>query len=74
MDCSPPGSSAHGILLARILEWAATSPPGDLPDPGIEPGFPALQAENPFLFPGTIPTAPPFVQFLLYFVAIKYLH
>ena len=23
MDCSLPGSSAHGILQARILEWAA---------------------------------------------------
>ena len=23
LDCSPPGSSAHGILQARILEWAA---------------------------------------------------
>ena len=23
MDCSPPGSSVHGILHARILEWAA---------------------------------------------------
>ena len=23
MDCSPPGSSAHGILRARILEWVA---------------------------------------------------
>ena len=22
-DCSPPGSSAHGILQARILEWVA---------------------------------------------------
>ena len=21
MDCSPPGSSAHGVLQARILEW-----------------------------------------------------
>ena len=21
MDCSPPGSSVHGILQARILEW-----------------------------------------------------
>ena len=33
MDCNPPGSSVHGILLARILEWVAissfrgTSPP-----------------------------------------------
>ena len=25
MDCSPPGSSVHGILQARILEWAAVS-------------------------------------------------
>ena len=25
MDCSPPGSSVHRILQARILEWAATS-------------------------------------------------
>ena len=23
MDCSPPGSSVYGILLARILEWVA---------------------------------------------------
>ena len=23
MDCSPTGSSDHGILLARILEWVA---------------------------------------------------
>ena len=25
MDCSPPGSSVHGILHARILEWVAIS-------------------------------------------------
>ena len=25
MDCSPPGSSVHGIVQARILEWVATS-------------------------------------------------
>ena len=23
MDCSPPGSSVHGIIQARILEWVA---------------------------------------------------
>ena len=23
MDCSPPGSSVHGIFQARILEWVA---------------------------------------------------
>ena len=25
VDCSPPGSSVHGILQARILEWVAVS-------------------------------------------------
>ena len=25
MDCSPPGSSVHEILQARILEWVAAS-------------------------------------------------
>ena len=35
MDCSPPGSSVHGILQARILEWVVmpfsrgSSPPGN---------------------------------------------
>ena len=35
--CSPPGSSVHGILQARMPEWVARPPPGDLPDIGIEP-------------------------------------
>ena len=25
MDCGPPGSSVHGILQARMLEWVAIS-------------------------------------------------
>ena len=25
VDCGPPGSSVHGILQARILEWVATA-------------------------------------------------
>ena len=37
MDHSPPGSSVHGILQARILKCVAVpSSRGDLPDPGIE--------------------------------------
>ena len=36
MDCSPPGSSVHGILQARILEWVAISFSRDLSKPGIE--------------------------------------
>ena len=44
MDYSPPGSTVHGILQARILEWVAIPSLGDLPDPSIEPGSPVLQA------------------------------
>ena len=76
IDCNPPGSSVHGILQVRILEWVAvpisrrsswprdrtqvscidslpSGPPEkpknigvDLPNPGIELGFPALQADS----------------------------
>ena len=27
MDCSPPGSSIHGIFQARVLEWGAIAFP-----------------------------------------------
>ena len=37
MDCNPPGSSVHGILQARILEWVAIPSPGYLPNSGTEP-------------------------------------
>ena len=41
MDCSPAGSSLHGVFQARVLEWVAISSsrgsPGDLPNPRIEP-------------------------------------
>ena len=30
MDCSPPGSSAHGIFQARVLEWGAIAFPEKL--------------------------------------------
>ena len=42
MDCSPPGSSVHGILQARIMEWVAIPFSRDPPDQGIEPRSPAL--------------------------------
>ena len=44
VGCSLPGSSVHDILQARILEWVVFSFFKDLPDPGIEPRSPALQA------------------------------
>ena len=38
--------SVHGILQARILPWVAISFSKDLPDTGIEPWSPALQADS----------------------------
>ena len=76
MDCSPSGSSVHGLLQPRILEWVAvgrfftvwsireaqeywsekTFPsPGDLPNPGIEPAFPILEADSS---PAEVPGKP----------------
>ena len=37
VDSIPSGTSAHGILQARILEWLQCLSPGDLPNPEIKP-------------------------------------
>ena len=42
MDCSPLGSSVHGISQARILEQIEFPSPGFLLLPGIKPASPAL--------------------------------
>ena len=52
MDCSLTGSSVRGIFQAGVLEWAAFPSPGDLPDPGIEPGSPAVETD-------ALPSEPP---------------
>ena len=46
VDCSLPGSSLHGINQARILMWVAISFSRGSPNTGIEPGFPASQADS----------------------------
>ena len=45
-DCSLPGSSVHGILQARILEWVAIPFSKDPPEQRIEPGTPSLQTDS----------------------------
>ena len=56
VDCTLPGSSLHGILQARILEWVAM-----LSSKGVLP----TQESNPFLScllywqAGSLPLAPP---------------
>ena len=37
MDCSLPGSSVHETLQAKYWSGLPCPPPGNLPDPGIEP-------------------------------------
>ena len=53
MGCSLPGSSVRGILQVRILEWVAIPfSPENLPNPGIKPESPTLQADS-------LPSEPP---------------
>ena len=62
IDGSPPGSPVPGILQARTLEWVPFSSPGDLPDPGIKPRSPALQADP-------LPVEPPGKPSLPFYLA-----
>ena len=50
-DCSLPGSSVHGILQARILEWVPIPSQGIFPTQGLNPG---LQFSHPLNFYGMI--------------------
>ena len=66
MDCSPPGSSVHGSSPGKNtgmgchLPFAICHLPGDLPNPGIKPRSPTLQADSlspePLGFEGGIET------------------
>ena len=55
MDCSPPDSSIHGILQARLLWWVAISSSKESSDPGIEP----MTLTSPALAGGFFTTEPP---------------
>ena len=58
MDYKPPGSSVHGILQVRILEWVAIPFSKASSNPGIEPKSPALQEDSlPSEPPGELYTA-----------------
>ena len=46
MDCSPPVSSAYGILWQEYWSGLPFPSPEDLPDPGIEPGSSELEANS----------------------------
>ena len=46
MDYSLPGSSVHGIIRQVYRSGLPCPPPGDPPDPGIEPLSPAFQEDS----------------------------
>ena len=52
MDCSPPGSSVHGMSQTRILEWVAISFSRECSQPRDRSGSHALQADS-------LPSEPP---------------
>ena len=45
-DCSLSGSSVHGIFQAEYWSGLSFPSPGDLPNPGIKFGSPALQTDS----------------------------
>ena len=52
MDCSPPGSSVEGFSGQEYWNGLPFPSPGNLPNPGTEPGSPASQAD-------ALPSEPP---------------
>ena len=66
IDCSWLGSSVHGFSRQEYWSGLPFPPPGDLPNPGIEPGSPALQADS---LPSDLPGKP-----IMWKVSIKLIY
>ena len=45
-DCSPPGSSVHGIFQKKYWSKLPFPPPRDLPNPGMKPPSPAFHVDS----------------------------
>ena len=59
MDYTPAGSSVHGFPRQEYWSGLLFPSPGDLPNPGIKPGSPALQADSSL----SEPPGKPFVAY-----------
>ena len=71
VDCSLPGSSVCGILQARRLgQVAMPSPPGDLPDPGME----SMSLMSPVLAGGFFITSTTWKAHILFISCGNYFH
>ena len=67
MDCSPPGSSVHGISQAIILEWVSIFFSRGLSSPPLELRFPDLAG-------GFFTTEPPGKRVLVILLYNKFAH
>ena len=70
MDCNPPGSSVHGILQARILEWVAMPSSRASSDPGIKPVSLALLHWQAYSLPLCHQGSPPYLLISLPYLLI----
>ena len=59
MNCSLPGSSVHGFTRQEYWNGFPFPPPGDLPDPGINPRIEPTSRTSPALAGGFFITEPP---------------
>ena len=69
MDCSPAGSSVHGIFQTKILDWVTISFSRGSSTPGIEPVSPALQVDS---LPTELPGKP--LLLLLFSPSVQFSH
>ena len=70
LDYSLPGSSVHGILQARILEWVAMPSSRDCPNSGIKPASPV----SPALQVDPLPAKPLGKPLVLHYQIVKINH
>ena len=67
MDCIPPGSSVHQILQQEYWSGLPHRPPGDLPNPGIEPA----SLMSPVLAGGFFITSATWEDYTLYYIMYR---
>ena len=60
----------HGILQARILKWEPCPPPGNLPNPAIQPASPVSPASQMDSLPTETHGKPMYVPISYYFMQI----
>ena len=66
-DCSPPGSSVHGILQARLWSGLLHPAPGNLPHPDIKP----MSLRSPALTGNLFTTSVSYCLIILFIVPIN---